>query len=83
MMNPIDYYLEQQNKIWYAVYSEKAKNVNNKVFKYNLINVDGSVECTAVYPCEDYSSGEDVLNRGYLWDDAVVVGVVDRYLGCK
>ena len=41
---------------------------------------DAEVKCTAVYRCENYISGQDVLERDYLWDDAVVVGVVDQWI---
>ena len=68
-------------KLYYAMYSATAAQKQDvKICKYNLVNVDGSVECTAVYPCEDYSSPEDVLARGYLFEDAYCVGVVDKWL---
>ena len=38
------------------------------------------VKCTAVFKCDDYASVDDVLERGYVWDDAVVVGVVNKWL---
>lgn len=68
-------------KLYYAMYSATAAQQQDvKICKYNLANGDRSVECTAVYACDDYSSPEDVLKRGYLFEDAKCVGIVDKWL---
>ena len=72
---------ESKIKLYYAVYSDTGSQMRGSVVNYwNLANGNGPIKCTAVYPCEDYTSPEDVLKRGYLFKDAKCVGVVDKYL---
>ena len=78
--------IQMTDKLYFAFYSEKAQSHfradgdKTGVCKYRLADGSGEVNTTAVYLYSQHSSAEEVLKNHYLFDDAVFVGIVDKWL---
>lgn len=47
---------------------------------YNDVSQNKEILCTAVYPCDEYESPEEILEKVYLLKDAEFVGIVDKFI---
>lgn len=77
---------EKSDLSWWPVIDKNCSDQKDKykakkgICIWNGYMTGTEVKCTAVFKCDDYASVDDVLERGYVWDDAVVVGVVNKWL---
>ena len=84
---------KQEVKLYYAFYSEEStkksmfenqdiENKGNRAYcLYRLADDESkNVRVTAVYLCNNYSTPQEVLEKSYKFNDAVFVGVVDKWI---